>query len=528
MKIQHLAFEKISALSKRDKDYQSLPELFDDFLSFMPTLEGLQKARVEREKFPTNRKLLYEVIASQYEQIPMTTNQKENFESLLDETTFTVITAHQPALLTGPLYYVTKIFSTIVLAKELSTTGQKVIPVFLNGSEDHDFEEINHLNIYNKSITWESDQKGAVGRYSLEGLASVIEQFESILGSSDLARDTISQVKSAFQSAKNYNQFVSNFINLLFGKYGILVVTTDDKRLKAEFSKFIIQEITQQASKELVEKTQAALESKGYKAQAFPREINLFYLIDQKRERIVLEDGQYRVLNTDFVFSEAQILAEVQDNPERFSPNVILRPIYQEVIFPNLAYVGGGGELAYWMERKSQFQYYGVFFPVLIRRNSVMFIQKSHIKTLEKLKLNWEKLFEESHLVIAEYLQSKSSIDLNLNEESREILKLFKAISNKATQVDPTLKDAIEVEKVKTLKVIEQLESRINRAVKKTEEVNVSQINNLYSKIFPDGGLQERTDNFFQYYLAYGNELIDIFLNNLNPLNKDFIIFIDD
>jgi bacillithiol biosynthesis cysteine-adding enzyme BshC len=528
MKVERIPFDSILSLSKRDKDYQIRSNIFSDFIRFSPDNEGLMQAIDERKNFPVDRSLLVDVIKRQYDGTKLSITQADHIEALLNEQTFTVITAHQPSLMTGPMFYVTKIFSTIVLAKRLSKPGHHIVPVFINGSEDHDFNEVNNFSIFNKQIAWDTDQGGPVGRFSLEGFNEVLEQFLSILGESEKALSIGQRLKRALQKAENYNQFVFNLINEFFGQYGIIVVNTDEPLLKKAFSKYMLKELEEQPSKSLVEATQNTLEQRGYKPQAYPREINLFYLLPGKRERIVFENGQFKVLNTDLVFTVEDMRDELKKSPENFSPNVVMRPLYQEVIFPNIAYIGGGGELAYWLERKNQFEFFGVFYPALIRRNSTMIIQKSHLKALNKLELEWTDLLLEQHETINGFLQKKSQSDLSLSSESELIKSTFAAIAEKAKSIDPTLIDAVEVEKIKALKIVEQLESRLTRSVKKVEEININQINSLYAKLFPSGGLQERNDNFFQYYLSYGEELLELFNKHLDPLDKEFLVFIEE
>ena len=529
MVVNHVPFDKVRQFTKRDKDYQIHPEIFGEFIKYEPSESGLLQAINERNKYPVDRTQLVNTIRAQYENSILTTKQSNYIDSLLDEGTFTVITAHQPALFTGPFYYITKIISAIVLAKKLSeSSGKTIVPVFINGSEDHDFEEVNHLTLYGKKVIWDNAEQGPVGRKSLEGLEESLSQFSEILGESEQALQISSVFKKAIEKAHNYNEFVFYFLNDLFGKYGLIVVNTDDQKLKQLFIPVIKKEIKEFKSHTIVLETQQKLEALGYKPQAHAREINFFYIQKGMRERIVLEEGMYKVLNSDIKWNEKEIMDEIDNHPDRFSPNVVLRPVYQEFIFPNIAYVGGGGELAYWQERKTLMEYFNVFMPVLIRRNSTLFIPKSINKTISKLNLEWIDFFNDLHTVIQSYVKSVSTVSPELNDQKSGISEIFDQIAEKSAHIDKGLKDSIEVEKHKVLKQMEHLEAKLVRALKKNEEVSVNQITNIYHKLFPNDGMQERVDNFFQYYLNFGEELLEIMFKELNPLNKDLLVFVEE
>jgi bacillithiol synthase len=529
MVIHHLGFDKVKQFAKRDKDYQLKTENFTDFLSFSPDENGLLKAINDRGQYPVNRQELVNVIHRQYEKTDIKVKQKENLDALLDVHTFTVITAHQPALFTGPFYYITKIISTINLAENLTRkSGKRIVPIFINGSEDHDFEEINHLTIFGKKVLWQNEEQGPVGRKTLDGLLESFESFKSILGESEKADHIVNIIQQAFEKAETYNDFVFSLLNHLFGDKGLIVVNTDDAALKKLFVPVIRKELVERKSQSIVENSQSKLELMGYKSQAHAREINLFYIDKGMRERIVFEEGFYKVLNSELVWKENEILALAEANPEKFSPNVILRPVYQETLFPNLAYIGGGGELAYWQERKELMKYFNVFMPVLLRRNSTMFVLKPQLKVIEKLGLKWTDFFEDLNVINQNYLKTVSSIELDFNAEKQQAIDLFQSIIEKVTDIDKGLKDGVEVERTKMIKQVEQIEARVIKSLKKNEEIAINQIASVYNKLFPDGGLQERIDNFFQYYLFFGEDLLDMLYKELNPLNKDLVVIVDE
>ncbi|NUO02210.1 MAG: bacillithiol biosynthesis BshC, partial [Saprospiraceae bacterium] len=291
-----------------------------------------------------------------------------------------------------------------------------------------------------------------------------------------------------------------------------------------KFEPYMRRELLEQASRQLVETTATALEAAGFSGQAHARNINLFYMRENLRERIVEEGGRYTVLHTDFSFTKDELLEELAQHPDRFSPNVILRPLYQECILPNLAYVGGGGEIAYWLERKSQFAYFGLNFPMLVRRNSALWIDKNTGKRIDKLGLRAEDLLEDTEGLIRRYVQAHAGAELSLAEEKKTLEETFRSIGLKATNIDPTLEKTVLAETAKQLKSLEQLEERLLRAEKQRHEVAVNQLRALRDKLFPGNGLQERHDNLLPYFLTYGWDFFHVLKEHLHPLEPGLVV----
>lgn len=526
MEVNRVNFDDVKAFSRRDKIYRNHPEEFRDFFQYMPDWDGFQKAINDRSRFKVDRILLSTVISDHYNSWPASAEQQNNISKLLDESCFTVVTAHQPSLLTGPLYYIYKIFSAINLAEELSLKfpANHFIPVFISGSEDHDFQEVNHLHLFGKSYEWKKEAGGPVGRYDLEGLANVIEEVKAVFGNSPFAAELSHLLSASLEGANKYNDFVFKLVNQLFGKYGVLVLNMDDARLKHGFKHIMKRELTEHPSGEIIKRCQEKWEKLGYSNQAHAREINLFYMVDGLRERILTTDTGYAVNNTDLRFTQDELLTLLDEHPENFSPNVVIRPMYEEAILPNLAYIGGGGELAYWLERKDQFEYFGVFFPVLIRRDSLLWLSSAQVNSLEKHNLHWKDLFLEEDILVDKYIRQAASFDIALEEEAAAIEAIFKSVKSKAFGADKSLESFVEAEKVKMIKVVEHIEQRIKRALKKNEETSVNQLKNLKAKLFPNHGLQERHDNFIQFYLTLGPTFMDILKEVCNPMKSDFIV----
>ena len=529
MEVQLIPFTQVPQFSGKDVAYATGDPHLCPFFKYDVRLDSFPQLIRDKQQDSIDRELLVRVLESQYANIPTQEAVLENIRALASENTFTLVTAHQPSLLTGPLYYIYKIISTINLAKKLQETypEYRFVPVFVSGGEDHDFEEVNHAHLFGKKLVWETTEKGSVGMMQTESLAPVLEALREVLGSGEPATQIFERIQTAYTRHSVYAQATIELLDGLFGANGLVVFNMNHPELKRRFIPIMEEELFQQSSRALVEATQLELEAVGFSGQAYVREINLFYLREQMRERIMPDGADFVVHQTDLRFTAAQLREELYQHPERFSPNVVLRPLYQEYILPNLAYIGGGGEIAYWLERKRQFEHFGINFPMLVRRNSVLWLEKSTLQRLEKLQLNLMDLMGDTEELIKSYVEQHSERTLDLTEEKETMSRIFDQVLKKGIEVDPTLEKSILGERTKLLNSFEQLEGKLIRAEKKKFETVINQIRGLKEKLFPNNGLQERHDNFLPYYLKYGTSFFEVLQDNLDPLKEGLVVVLD-
>ena len=530
--VSKIDYQKINQLSSKDKKYIREDNSLAPFYKYPANLESFEQIFADKEFRKSKRTTLVSALNSQYKSIGVSKTDPvwRSIQELEKDNVYTVITAHQPSLFTGPLYYVIKILSTINLAEQLNQKypTRKVIPVFITGGEDHDFEEVNHLNLFGKTITWENDEQGSVGMMDTQSLESPLNQLFELLGKSENAETLKEIIGSTHQNFSKYSKAVVAMIHKFFGKYGLVILDMNTPILKKQFAPIIKDELFNQSSGKIVRTTIEQLEKVDYANQAFPRDINLFYLKDQMRNRIEFEDGIYKVLNSEISFSKEEIEKEVEIHPERFSPNVILRPVYQEYSLPNLAYIGGGGEIAYWLERKEQFEHYDLNFPMLIRRNSMLWIEAGLNKKISKLDLDINQIFCPTDFLIKNFVINSSEQTLNLDGEVAEIEMLFDKILEKTASVDKGLQKYVLAEKAKQLKTFKNIESKLIKAEKQRHEIGINQLRKMKNKLFPKDGLQERHDNFIPFYLKHGDSFFEILKKELNPMDKRFTVIVAD
>jgi bacillithiol biosynthesis cysteine-adding enzyme BshC len=479
--------------------------------------------KIKSENYNSDsRRVLSEVLNSKYANFTSNSKQISNLELLAKENTFTVTTGHQLSLLTGPLYFVLKILHTVKLAEELSDKypNSNFVPVFWMASEDHDFEEINQVNIFNQKFSWNTDQTGAVGRFTMENWSEFIQQIKGLF--SNHHEGQIQAILDAYDG-NNLAEASFKMVNTLFGHEGVLVLDGDDAKLKSLFAPIIEKELTEQLSFSAVEKTNQLLVEKGLSTQAFAREINIFLLEKGSRERIQYEDGVY-FTDAGTRYSKEEILSLLKSNPEKFSPNVILRPFYQELILPNLCYLGGGGEMAYWLQLKGVFETYKVPYPLIQVRNSMMIIDNSTQQKMENVGWATEQLFEDVDALKKSFVL-KNAEELNLSDLRQKQNDLIESCRNVVSAVDPNMSGYLEGEMTRLTKQMDNLEQKLIRAEKSKYEKVLKQMDQIKEKLFPNNGLQERSTNFFNF-CSDGNvrSHLDKIKTAIDPFEKDFIV----
>ncbi len=519
-----ISYQKSGYFSKLIVDYLDEKSELKPFYNRFPKIENFKDQIAEKQQnFPhENRKLLVAELEKQYLNFDISEETQKNIQLLKSNNAFTITTGHQLNLFTGPLYFIYKIVSTINLCKQLKKNypNQDFVPVYWMASEDHDYEEINYFNFKNNKIQWEKECKGPVGRLATSGLEELLDTFTKELGTSENAKYLIDLFTKSYLEHSNLAAATRYLANELFKEEGLVIVDGDSAELKKIVAPFIKEELLHQTSFEKVTKTATQLSE--YKIQVNPREINLFYIEDDLRERILLENGTYKVNNTTITFTQNEILNELENHPEKFSPNVILRPLYQEVVLPNLCYIGGGGELAYWLELKSNFEANNITFPILLLRNSVVIATTKQAAKGSKLGIRFGELFLNQQELISQKTKevSKFSIDFTMQKEALE--NQFKELNAIALQTDKSFIGAVKAQEAKQIKGLENLEKRLLKAEKRVHTEYLKQIMDLQNELFPNQSLQERKLNFSEFYLEYGADLIQKLLTELEPLKQEF------
>jgi bacillithiol synthase len=515
MIITHIPYSRTNAFSKLVVDYTSQELHLKSFLNRFPELKAFEAQMKEKQSFSqAQRESLVKVLEKQYGNLEKSPALELNLALLRQEKTFTVTTGHQLNLFTGPLYFVYKIVSTIKTCRLLKEAypEYEFVPVYWMASEDHDFAEINHFNVFGKRYEWQTEQKGAVGRFSLEGMESLLAELP----------EKFPVFESAYRDSATLSEATRKVVNALFGEYGLVALDADEPELKKVLVPVIQKELTEELSFQLMNRTNETLAA-YYKPQVTGREINLFYLENGLRERIVAEGGKFKVLNTDLVFAAEEMQKLAQEQPEKFSPNVVLRPLYEEMLLPNLAYIGGGAEVAYWLQLKKVFEYYQVPFPILMLRNSALYLNKTNAARMHKLGLKAEELFLELNTLKKQVSEHLNLPEVSLEQQQQQLAQIFKEVENLAVSIEPTLEKAVAAEAQKVQNAISALEKRISKALENKHETVFKQLATLKDKLFPEGSLQERSDNLLSIYANNPDFIADL-MQAFDPFNNQFTI----
>ncbi len=515
MRITTLPYRATNAFSELVSDFLDQKPHLNNFLHRFPAIENFSAQMQERQNFPAaQRQALVKVLQKQYENVPKNPTVELNLALLQQEKTFTVTTGHQLNIFTGPLYFVYKIVTAIKTCQELKAAypENEFVPVYWMATEDHDFAEINHFNLFGKRYEWQTDQKGAVGRMNLIGLEKLLEELP----------EKFPVFEKAYRESKTLAEATRKIVNELFGGYGLVVLDADEPELKKALIPVIQNELAENTAYQLVNRTNETLAA-FYKPQVLAREINLFYLDNGLRERLVQEEDLFKVLNTDLRFTAEEIQKLAQEQPEKFSPNVILRPLYQELLLPNLAYVGGGAEVAYWLQLKLIFEKYQVPFPILMLRNSALYINKATAGRMQKLGLKPEALFQDLNSLKKQVSENLNLPAINLEAPKQHIAEAFAEIEKLAKTIEPTLEKTVGAEAQKVQNVLQMLEKKIGKAQETKHETVFKQLATVKEKLFPGDGLQERTDNLLSFQTNNPDFIADL-VAAFEPFGKEFVI----
>ncbi len=524
-----LALEATGFFSPLVSDYISGDEKLKPFYQHPVSIEGIKSSIEQRRHFNTNRALLVYKLNEKYSSVSLTEKQQLNINSLLSENTFTITTAHQPNIFTGHLYFIFKILHAIKLAAFLDEQipENKFVPVYYMGSEDADLDELGQIFINGEKYEWKTEQTGAVGRMKVDkALVKLIDMFSGQLLVQPFGEKIIDLMRRCYALGTTIEMATFQLVNELFAQYGLLILLPDDADLKRQFAPVMERELLEQFSHTEVAASMQHFPTE-YKVQASGRDLNLFYLQEQSRARIEKLDDHFEVVDSPIKFSETEIMDELKNHPESFSPNVILRPVLQESILPNVAFIGGGGEIAYWLELKKVFEAAGVPYPVLVVRNSFLIAEKKYDELVKKLDFSYKELFSSSFDLMGKLVKRDSALQTDLAKEKAAFVILYNKVKSAASRIDSTLQAHTEALCVKSIKKIEALEKKMLKAEKKKFAAQEAQLKKVKVQLFPSNSLQERVENFMGLYSKFGDDFIQsLYLHSLT-LEQEFTVLVE-
>lgn len=492
-------FEELGMMSKVIKDLVAQEPKTTDYISQFYALDNILEYTKKRA-YDGDREVLREVFAQQN-----ATNSSEliqqNITALTKENTFTITTGHQLNLFGGPLYGIYKICQVISISRALNERQNEnhFVPVFWMATEDHDFEEINHFHLFGEKISWDIDSKDSItGEIKLEQIEEVLAKVEGKFNQADQSK-IVKEITDCYRSSKTLSEAHHQLVRYFFKDTELLILDANDSRLKGMFSVTASKEVNEQFVFKAVSNTNKKLEADGYHQQVFVRECNLFHIdTNDRRERIVFEGGEFHFDGKTWKHDE--VLKAINEHPEQFSPNALMRPIYQEIVLPNVVYLGGGGEIAYWLQLKEAFDAASIPFPILRVRHSALLMNQKSIDFLNDLKIDLMDLKLGVDTLIKNMALEDAGSDLDLEAVYHEISLAKKELLNKANSINKGFEGMIEAEFAKFQKALNKIEERLIKAEKGKFDKTEKQLKRLSNQLFPSGGFQERSDNILQYY----------------------------
>ncbi|MCB0515562.1 MAG: bacillithiol biosynthesis cysteine-adding enzyme BshC [Bacteroidetes bacterium] len=528
----YYSYAKIDFFSALVKNYHQKSTVVEPFYNLLPDPNNVPSMAAEIDAtYSQNRDQLADILVDLYQNLPPESAVQQNIDRLRHKNTYTITTGHQCNLFTGPLYMMYKILHVIKLSDTYHANFPHLqfVPVFWLNSEDHDMEELNHFYLFGQKIEGPATWNGAMGKQNAQDLSPIIALIDEKLGTNQHAEEVKSILHTAYEQAATHAEAQIRFLHSLFGRFGLVIIDQSHSALKKMARPLLHHELTHVGeTARWVELQNEALTKQNYHAQAKAQAVNLFWLEGKERLKIEVENDKWTIATKEKQFSLTEMQHLAASQPENFSFNVISRPLYQQWVLPNMVYVGGGGEIAYWLQLKQLFGAYKIFFPALQLRQSVLWVDKYAFQKMEKLNFSLNDLWtDEAHLV-KNYVQEHTHNELNLTEEKKLLQDITEQLKQKAVQIDASLEASVLSENARILNAFDNLEAKLIRAEKRKYEQQIQQIQNLKQKLFPNNGLQERHDNIIEYLYLYGISFIDCLYDALLPFNEHFLFLCEE
>lgn len=498
-------------------DYiNQIPDISHLF-NYPPDKKGFQKIISDIQSYFYDRNTLSNILLEQAKTVSNTSKTSfENIELLKQNKSFTITTGHQLCLFTGPVYFIYKIAAVIQLSHQLKQLFPEYnfIPVFWMATEDHDAEEINHFYFNDKKMVWNISTDGTpVGNIKTNGL---IHLFNEMQESNLFSEEVLNLFHSAYISHSNIADATWYIVNYLFGEHGIVIIDASHKDLKKIFSENFFNDIFENSLFYQSQKTIQFLKEQHYNIQAYPLLINTFFIHQNKRYLIQKENELFKLKATNHVFSNEELKNQLNEYPEKFSPNVLLRPVYQQKILPNITYIGGSSEIAYWLTLKEFFNSQKILYPILIQRPSLFLIPEYIHKKINKLNIKPENILNHDiHQTTYQVLKTLQ-LSIHLDKQKNDLKKIYEEVLLQTQNIDKPLIPFVNAELTKSLKSIETIEQKLNRSIKQKNEIINQQLNDIYNTLFLQNTMQDRIWNITYAAKIMGNNSLKNFTEEIS------------
>ncbi|MCG9879904.1 MAG: bacillithiol biosynthesis cysteine-adding enzyme BshC [Bacteroidia bacterium] len=517
--VQQIALSETTFIPPIVKDYMSKSENLQSFVSQWHEMDGIEKAQEKRVFDRVRREVLVKHLHEQYSkaQVQLDDAKKvhDNIRHLLELNTFTITTGHQLSMFGGTLFMSYKILSAIKLSLELKNTfpQNNYVPVLWLASEDHDFEEIKTTFLFNKKLSWEKDSLSkATGKINLSEIDELVSQLCELLGQKETAKTWVNAIKNAYLKEGNLAEASIRLYHDLFKDFGLVILDPNAKEFKQEIKSIIHADLINQETYAVQVESDKVLDQ-HYKLQIHARPSNFFYLDASDVRSIIKKEADGKYVAGDYTWNTTELSDEIENYPERFSPNVNLRPVFQETILPNLAYFGGPAEVAYWLQLKPIFDHYQVPFPLVGLRYMNVLVQKNIQDKVSKLPIELKDLLLAEPTLTQKYVQQVQGI--SFAEKFEDILNQIQEVVDHAKALDVTLGKEFLAFKLQNKDFFKSKTSALKKAAELHEEAQIEKLLKLRARLFPDGVLQERIETLMQFESSLDIEIKSALLNNI-------------
>ena len=464
-----------------------------------------------------------DIISNQYANLDASDLTSQNIKKLANKKTLAVVTGQQLGILGGPLYTFYKIITAIKLSQYLSEryNDYNFVPVFWLEGDDHDFNEVRTIKIIDDSNSLlsigykdeieEDDLKQSVGKIILDSsIKDFFEKFDNSIRESDFKAQLLDYLKNIYKEGASFKEAFRKLIFDIFDKYGLILFDPQDTQVKKLLKPIFKKEISDfRVHTEQLVHVSATLEEL-YHAQVKVKPVNLFLSLDDGRYSIEPVDNEYRLKRKRKSFTQDQLLELLENEPDKFSPNVLLRPICQDYLFPTAFYVAGPSEISYFAQIKTLYNIYEISQPIIYPRSSATILESTVSSSLEKYSVSINEIFIDIENVKKKIINSveESSVDEMFGDISNRIEASFDQLKEKLIDLDKTIADSSNRYRDKILSNISELKSKAEKAQQKKYEVTLRQIDRAAVHLFPNSNLQEREINFVYFANKYGDEFL--------------------
>jgi len=523
-----IPLNEIRFFRKLIHDFTDLDSKLKPFLKSFVHLDSIQANLNLKKK---HRAILSNVIKEQYDETIFVNSDMSildnNISKLANNNVYTVTTGHQLNLCVSPLFLIYKITSVIAYANYLNNAikDSYFVPCFWMASEDHDFDEIKSLHLDGKSYHWNMNNQDAVGNLSSKSITHILEQIKDLLMMSNHGKELFDIYNYAYTNNSNYANATRSVLMSLFGDYGLVVVDGNHRKLKELFYPYLKAEVEENYVYKTVLQTNQLLKA-NYQPEINAMKTNIFYLYNNIRSKIHFDQNKYFTHDHDKCWSKSELLDEILSFPERFSPNVFLRTLYQEVVMPNLLYIGGPSEVAYWLQLKNMFETLGVEYPLLALRSHFLILSSRISNIMSTLNLADDDLFLTSHDQIKNILNHQSLIGLDDNYFI--IHDQFMKMKNKISSIKGFPMQSFYVFEKRFQNELSRFRSKVLKFEKTKNPDIITQINFIHDSLFPHDLPQEKVKSFIPYYIKYGKDFFDLLIQESPIFENKYTILTEE